>query len=365
MRAAVAVVMATLVLGLASSQPMLAQVRAEVPALESIRMIDALTGWAVTRDQNRPSGEAANALVRTTDGGRHWRDVTPPFGLFYLNATNVAVLTARFAWVGSFRTVDAGRTWKSVQASIDIRSINFINIHDGWLLSFRGANNASVETEVYRSTDGGETWTKVASSRNGVMARSDLPDVVGGDPHITFLNAMTGWITQIDPVLYATHDGGHTWRGEKLSPPPQLTSPLGGSIKPPKFFTPRDGILPVFYSNRDPQSYRAVAPFVVIYVTHDSGTVWNYTTPVPVPQWYSISFSDMNHGWLADRNILYLTSDGGRHWTAMQPDSLTDVIQLDFVSPRVGWAVQRAFPFLLKTVDGGHTWAPVPYTISQ
>lgn len=372
MRVVLAIAIATFTFGLIS-RPMLAQGSNNVPALESIHMINSLIGWAVTNEQDAKSGSPSNALVRSTDGGVQWRDVTPPFGpqqrVFYLHATNVAMLTSLFAWVGPFRTVNGGRTWRNVPTPGVIRSIHFINARDGWLLSFQGAHSASVETGVYRSTDGGETWAKVASSRNGATGDSDLPDVVGGDPHITFLNATTGWITRSDPVLlpewsylYVTHDGGRIWRRQKLPVPPQLTTSWVG-IKPPKFFTAQDGILPVFYAGLDPQSHRAISPSVVLYVTHDGGTTWRYTTPISVREWGPLSFTDINHGWLGDRNILYTTIDGGRQWTSIRPDLFTDVRQLDFISPRVGWAVRQTFPFLLKTLDGGRMWTPVTYTI--
>jgi photosystem II stability/assembly factor-like uncharacterized protein len=363
---------------------MLAQGRVDIPGLESIYMFDALTGWAVTHDQNATFGSPSNTLVCTTDGGTIWKDVTPIFGPqhngFYLNANNVDVLTSYVAWVGQFRTVDGGRTWKRTSAP-GARSTHFINAREGWLLAFQGANNASVETDVYRSTDGGETWTKVASSKYGAAGKTDLPDVVGGDPHITFLNATTGWITRSDPVdlpeweyLHVTRDGGHTWGRQRLPRPSQVTSPWGSGILPPKFFTTQDGTLPVFYANLE--SYHPIASFAVIYVTRDGGTTWKYGTPVSVANqtrriddngraMWGMSFVDINHGWMGDGSVLYATIDGGRQWTALRPTSFTDVRQVNFISPQVGWAVRHAPPFLLKTLDGGRTWTSVTYAVSR
>ena len=72
----------------------------------------------------------------------------------------------------------------------------------------------------------------------------------------------------------------------------------------------------------------------------------------------------MNHGWIADGDILYVTNDGGSQWTTIPPSPrFANVKQVDFISPQVGWAVTPAS--LLKTEDGGFTWAPVAYTISQ
>jgi photosystem II stability/assembly factor-like uncharacterized protein len=378
MRVTPVIAMATLALGLVP-RPMLAQGRVDIPALESIHMFDALIGWAVTHDQNASFGSPTNGLVRTTDGGTNWRDVTPQTR-FYLNANSVDVLTSLFAWVGQFRTVDGGRTWKQTPTPL-ARSIHFINPRDGWLLAFQGANNRSVETDVYRSTDGGESWVRVASSRFGAADKTDLPDVVGGDPHITFLNTTTGWITRSDPVdlfewkyLHVTRDGGRTWTQQRLPLPSQLTSSWGSGILPPKFFTTQDGTLPVFYTNL--VSDHPIASFAVIYVTRDGGTTWKYSTPVSVANqtrridnygraMWGMNFVDINHGWMSDGSVLYATVDGGRQWMALRPASFTDIRQVDFVSTQVGWAVRHAPPFLLKTLDGGRTWSPVTYTISR
>ena len=79
-------------------------------------------------------------------------------------------------------------------------------------------------------------------------------------------------------------------------------------------------------------------------------------------------FIDVDHGWANDGTLLYVTSDGGQHWMKLAPDgSFQHVAQLDFVSNNSGWAVGATASntlTLLKTVDGGHTWMVIPYTIT-
>jgi len=136
--------------------------------------------------------------------------------------------------------------------------------------------------------------------------------------------------------------------------------------RPPTFFTPRDGILPVDYDVRNESGLKAIAAVVVFYATHDGGTTWTYTTPVSVTlgNGLSTSFADAKHGWVTDGTALHATRDAGHQWTTIQPASIfADVKQLDFISPRVGWAVKQTSPVLLKTLDGGHTWVPVPYIV--
>lgn len=370
MRATIAVVAATLTLGLGFGSVLAG---ADGGTLARIHMFDALTGWAVSLQLEgadwtvEDSRGYVQSLLRTTDGGIHWRDVTPsnPPGQKIRRVYKMELLDSLTAWVSAtpaasdstilFRTVDGGQTWKNVTLPDGLASMSFISARDGWFMSWEAA--------VYRSTDGGDTWKKIASPKRG-KENGDFPfrQILS----LTFLNPTMGVVTGFTDAsdfvyLYVTRDGGYTWRQQKLSLPPQVIGP-GAVGEPPTFFTAQDGILPEPYG-----SYNS-GMGVVFYVTHDGGTTWMYTTPVSLTNWYrSSSFADMNHGWVVDiAGALYLTSDGGRHWTKIEPTPpFSGVRKIDFISPHVGWAVSDAPQSLQKTLDGGHTWAPVTYTISR
>ncbi len=356
MRATLAITIATLTLWLVP-RPMLAQTGGDW--LSSIKMFDALNGWALSARgwSGVHAKGAVDSVVRTTDGGIHWKDVTPLQPVW-----RVGWLTSLSAWVLAtrnprpaentsspvivlFHTVDGGQTWKSVTVPF-VGLMNFINARDGWLWGRDG--------DVHRSTDGGQTWVKVGSA--------EFP---GRPEAVTFLTATTGWITGSSDAdarggiyLLVSHDGGHAWQQQKLSLPQQVTPPFAYYTAPPKFFTPREGVL----SHPD-------VSYVVFYVTHDGGSTWMPTTPVTFPQgnYRGGSFADVNHGWVTEGDTLYVTSNGGRQWTTVRPGPpFSNVQGLEFISPQIGWATGQALfpPFLLKTVDGGHTWAPMNYTVS-
>ncbi len=371
MRTALAVVMLIFTLGLVS-RPMHGETREEnKPALKTLRMIDGQTGWAVTATAGR--------LLRSSDGGANWNDVTPlnSSGQQFRISDKITALAPLVAWVIAagtndsttshiLHTVDGGRTWEStIIRAPDVISISFINSSVGWLLAFMGAAAGSEAVEIYRSTDGGKTWISVGPV-------SGLP-FAGDKSGIAFLNSTTGWITGAvlrhdTPYLFVTHDGGRTWREQDKPLPRELISHWRNLQHfPPKFFTVRDGVLPTFYEiyAGPGDSLRPTGKvFVAIYATHDGGTTWTYPSVKQVNDAYFSTFVDMNHGWLitgSDWSNLYATSDGGRQWTTIPRTSIfTNVVQVDFVSPQVGWALGRS---LLKTLDGGRTWSPVTYSV--
>ncbi len=379
-RAALATVIAILPLslghGLASAQP-----SGSSPGIRLIQMIDAVTGWAKTDDY----------VLRTTDGGTRWKDVSPPSpsGEGEVRLRDVAFLTPSVGWVvmargGTFhifRTVDGGRTWRSAKVSgFGVNSIHFVSPQNGWLIAdavgYMGGNE---EVNIFRSTDGGETWIRVASAciqssptckNTPANENSGLP-LHGYKVDITFLTTTTGWVT--GTILYVTRDAGRTWREQKLPLPPVVASSWQAGYSPPTFFTAQDGILPVFYANDQPTSTVAVTVF---YATHDGGSTWGYSAPVSITQGYldcqhytcrryrPSSFADMNHGWLMDRGAQHLTNDGGRQWATVRLPLFDDVRDLQFISPQLGWALRKTSPFLIRTLNGGHAWVPVTYTIS-
>jgi len=343
----------------------------QVGAYVSLHMIDATTGWAL----------AEKAVLQTTDGGMHWKDVTPP-GYTHTSGSVIDALTASLAWVAIpqsdnratriLRTIDGGQTWQSSTIANSLNGtklarITFVNAQDGWILANRGGVVSAEVVNIYRTTDGGKTWVNVA---NALAASTDGP-VPGHLPYggaksgIRFLNATTGWVTGTVLVpgftwLFVSHDGGSTWYQQKLPLPPGV--PLAQLwLRSPKFFSATDGILPVGFSNNVTET--PIAAF--IYRTHDGGTTWESTTPVPATL-SAVDFLDMQHGWVTDGSILYATTDSGQHWTKIAPGkSFQHVSELDFVSSTVGWAIGgQGASHLLRTIDGGRTWVPTTPMIS-
>ncbi len=338
-----------------------------------LQMIDAQTGWAQVNDQ----------VWRTTDGGLHWRNVTPKAATAEAASVQVAsadFLTASLAWVALLstgtntstieETTNGGQTWQVNTLQIERGEISFINPQDGWVCGNGGVAAGSSSFDLFRTTDGGATWTKAQDSQQIINnAPGALP--FGGDKNCpSFIDATTGWVTGEEPVngfryFYVTHDGGFHWQAQSLPPPQGVSSPDDGqySTMAPVFFSndTRDGVLPVgFSSSSSDLSFTA-------YVTHDSGASWQSTALAPDGSFDAL---DALHWWMASGPDLWATSDGGQNWSKLTPGGPFQKFQngdrLDFVSSQEGWGIEEnnsSSSALLHTTDGGQTWTALNYSL--
>src|SRR6185437_9945098 len=105
-----------------------------------------------------------------------------------------------------------------------------------------------------------------------------------------------------------------------------------------------------------------------IMATSDGGHAWTrqYAGTAALRQ---VDFTDAAHGWAVGQGTLMSTGDGGATWTTRPEPMLNGqcaaVSAVHFVSPSLGYAIAAtadstsAGGQLLRTADGGVTWAPV------
>ncbi len=160
--------------------------------LTSIHMIDAAVGWATGFD---------GAILRTDDGGSHWRVVTPlrvslanaASETAFLSARAARVLIApgvRVATVIVFSTADAGRTWQRTTFAPErpftgFRGLTFFDARHGWTLEDVGFGGGYQGVAVFRTVDGGMHWAKVATTCPG--------RIVHPSKHRWLNGAVVGW----------------------------------------------------------------------------------------------------------------------------------------------------------------------------
>jgi photosystem II stability/assembly factor-like uncharacterized protein len=231
----------------------------------------------------------------------------------------------------------------------------FINLQDGWIevVTNGGPGAGSESVAIFRTTDGGMSWTKVADT---TRANSDLPN--GGlKSGISFKDAQNGWATGRDasssPWLYVTHDGGASWKKQAL---PGATDATASYLTTPPVFFGNKGIMPVSISLPNGAE-------TAIYTTSDGGETWTAPqthNPFSIDSTNDIYIADQTHAWAInskDKQLFVTSSINLQTWQSLPSTSPYKFVQLSFVDASNGWAIGGANSnALLHTVDGGRNW---------
>src|SRR5256714_6027727 len=181
-------------------------------------------------------GAVAGGVWKTTDGGANWAPLFDKESISSIGAISVAPSDHNVVYVGTgeaavrgnisygtgvYKSVDGGKTWKNVGLK-DTRHIGALIVDpknpDIVLVAALGhIFGPSLERGIFRTTDGGRTWTKVLSKDQDTGAI----DVVF-DPQNSNIVYAALWQARRQPWyfssggpgsgLYRSPDGGATWK---------------------------------------------------------------------------------------------------------------------------------------------------------
>lgn len=331
------------------------------PGIISLHMHNELDGWAITE----------NAILRTTDGGSTWYNVSPQ-GVteFGYGAANT-FLNASQAWVmitdasdpaGSgllYRTRDGGFVWTVYPVPFGSGDLTFIDDTTGWMMASLGIAAGSMGIAIYRTDDGGATWARTYTNDPNLGNAGDSLPLGGIKNDLTPLDAGTAWVSGViyAPAtfyLYKSSDGGQTWAVQTLPPAPAMENTEVSIDSGPIFFSPSDGVLPIRFTG---ETYRTG-----FYATQDGGVSWEFNTLMPGSG--AVDFVSPSDGFFWTGEQFFVTADGAQSWTTINSDVLfgESFAGMDFVNTRTGWVwtyEETGQRGLYKTTDGGATWAPM------
>jgi len=284
---------------------------------QNLRGFDAENAFALLRDK----------LYRTTDGGSSWQDITPSIPGFVLQ--QMSFISAGNGWVSGnlnsgtaavYKTSDAGATWSAQWRLTDIglpgdtSELEFINANDGWILL---NNGPEIIAYLYRTTDGGKSFTRLTEIRSG------RPYVTG----LVFTGENTGWLTTdhgAGPVaggIAGTVDGGRTFT--------YIVGGDGGiddigAVDYIAFPSAKTGFAVC----------SGIEDSICLLKTEDSGKAWRQISPVKPRN--GISFPDKDNGFGIGTdftsNRVLRTQDGGATWNPITvPDTGSAPVGLSFI----------------------------------
>lgn len=255
----------------------------------------------------------AGALAVSTDLGRSWRTATLPACRL---ATSLSFLSPRVGFAlahvsptrqAIYQTTDGARSWHR-RGIIPLRnhngSISFASRNDGWAIRFTSAAlGASERGRLYRTTDGGRSWTQSDTCRGtpvrGITTTCQTPRFFG--THGVMPAVATNNATHTSRLLlYTTSDAGRSWSARTVAAGQALKWYITHG-QPIPFSAPNAHDLFVFLSG-------------TLYNSLDSGHTW---TRLPEPRlsgYVALDFASARYGWIQAGHHLDYTTDGGRHW---------------------------------------------------
>lgn len=318
-----------------------------------VQFIDSRVGWIV-----------GPRLLATTDGGRTWRSLrSEGFGTFdaeYIGYGHRSIqfidskMGFQLGGNSLAKTTNGGDTWdehlsipKPNGQEIPPQSLFFVSPDVGWVV---GEN-------IYRTTDGGRTWTLLCKTPTGDHQRQRAmrvgPSYADYMPSIWFADLENGLMARLDGEIHATRDGGKSWTlalrvDKSITDMYFINTQKGWVVGDDGFmantndggktwtlassFTNAD-LTSVFFLNND-LGWIAGVDSTILY-TRDGGATWHKASvagEVGSTPLGSISFSDSMHGWAvggnadpmypslwAPSNLVLSSDDGGQNWTAFKP----------------------------------------------
>jgi photosystem II stability/assembly factor-like uncharacterized protein len=337
--------------------------RVESPALIEVQFFNELDGWGVTETQ----------IVRTNDGGITWYNVTPPDVAETGSTVGTFILDNQHAWVQKpdfnnfpnngllYRTTDGGLTWTISSTPFSGGDLSFIDVNNGWMLADLGVGAGSNAVAVFQTKDSGATWTQTYTNDPNLPDASDSLPLGGIKSDLIPLNMQTAWVSGVTYApgtvyLFRTDDGGHNWAQVTFELPAGAEKfELGIDRDQMQFFSAKDGFLVVRMSGEANQT--------AVYTTNDAGNTWTLT-PTLIPNAGASKFLSAQEALIYNGEQFYVTRDAARTWSTVSPnivfgDSFAD---MDFVNLNTGWVITvdpSNHRSLNRTNDGGATWSPV------
>ncbi|MBV8117744.1 MAG: glycosyl hydrolase, partial [Candidatus Eremiobacteraeota bacterium] len=279
---------------------------------------------------------------------------------------------------GVFKTIDGGLRWHDVWTAQTVGAIGAIAIsprdqNDVWVGTGEPfpRNDASNGDGIWRTRDGGAHWTWLGLPKSWAIAGISLDP---RDPNVAIAAALG------DPFrdggergIYRTADGGRTWTRALYAGPQSGACDLARDAQHP-------GVMYacIWQIRRRPWTFTSGGDEDGLYRSSDGGRSWRRLSGDGLPRGImgrigiAIAPSDSKRIYAliqSTSGLLWRSDDGGSHWRLMSRDTLIDQRPFYFsrliVDPTDRDHVFFASEDLIETWDGGRTFRDLSDAVHQ
>src|ERR1700694_2673588 len=310
-------------------------------------------------------GTASGGLWKTTNNGTTWEPIFDNEAVSTIGDIAIAPSDPSIVWVGSgepnnrqssswgdgvYKSIDAGKTWQKMGLAAT-HHIGRIVIHPRnpdvvYVAALGHLWGPNAERGVYKTTDGGKTWSQVLKINDDTGVSDIAMDAQS--PDILYAAAFERRRTTYgfngggpDSAIYKPTDGGATWK--------KLTKGLpyenGGET----------GRIGLDIYRRDPNIVYALVQHEKggIYRSEDKGETWKKMSDTnPRPSYYSQVRIDPNNDlriWALGAPMFY-SEDGGKTFATQRVRSIHGDYHAMWIDPAYS-------NHMLAGSDGGIHWS--------
>ena len=329
---------------------------------------------------------------KTTNNGVTFENVTDSAGINSVGAVAVAPSDANVVWVGSgdnsitrsayygngiYKSMDAGKSWKNMGLA-DTQHFSRIVIHPGnpdmvYAAALGHLFSSNAERGVFKSSDGGRTWTK-SLYRNDHTGAVDLV-MDPRDPNVLYAAMYDGarhpWHLDDggpESGIYKTTDGGANWTKLANGLPAGTIGRIGIDIcrtHPDTIYAVMDNFNSMTRPAGTGRGGRGggVGPIGgEVYRTDDGGRTWHRTSAegedVSRKAGYSfnqitVDPNDPERAFITGSNMIS-SRDGGKTWAGLGAYGRGDLVfRGTFGDFRSLWIDPLDSEHMIATSDGG------------
>ncbi len=327
--------------------------------------------WAGEERPGREFDLVKGVVYKTTDGGANWQAVwrgdnlaryvwvSPAdsnvvyvsTGIFDREAANSDPAARLPGGEGVVKSIDGGDTWTSVNNGLNNLYVGSLFMHPedpDILLAGTGHNQYYENAGVYLTTDGGASWTQVLAGHN-----IESVEFCTTDPDIAYAAG--------DSAVFRSENGGLTWT--LMAGGPDGWGPDGVRAGFPIDFQvdPRDSGR-LFVNNYGGGNF----------LTTNGGTSWSVAskgyTGAQVRD-IAVDPSEPGRVYAAARSGIFRSINAGADWRGLNhaPQNTLEwyVVAVNPADPQYVLAANNWNGVLLRSSDYGHDWAEVSSRVAS